>query len=224
MTSASVPLADSLMLERQEITEQRTLYLAARPITFEEFLTLFGEDDDVELVDGVVVQKMAAQLEHEKLFVWLLTLLNLYVSRYDLGIVLGSRTAVRVSGFRGRVPDILFVRKDRLPIVEQQAIDQAPNLVIELVSPNDRPSDLLPLEADYRSLGIPEIIFIDQSRQRVRVLRRDASGSYAEDTLSADGRLRIETLGGVELPVAHLLSEPRPDHLSLLSQMTAPSR
>jgi len=204
--------------------EQRTLYLAPRPITFDEFVTLFGEDDDVELLDGVVVQRMAAQLEHEKLFAWLFTLLNLYVAQHDIGILLGSRTAVRVTGFRGRVPDFVFVRKDRQDIVKQQAIDAAPDLVIESVSPNDRPSDLLPLEADYRSLGVPEIVFIDQPHQRVRILRRNSeTGDYTEDIPPADGTVRFATLGDITVAASALLTEPRPDILTVLSQFPSPT-
>jgi len=55
-----------------EIREERTLLLPTRPLTFDEFVRLFGEDDDVELVDGMVVKRMAAKDIHEDLFRWLL--------------------------------------------------------------------------------------------------------------------------------------------------------
>jgi hypothetical protein len=37
---------------------------------------LFGEDDDIELVDGMVVQRVAAKDIHEDLFRWLFVLLT----------------------------------------------------------------------------------------------------------------------------------------------------
>jgi len=42
-----------------ETREERTLLLPLnlRPLTFDEFVRMFGEDDDVELVDGMVVQR-----------------------------------------------------------------------------------------------------------------------------------------------------------------------
>ncbi len=82
----------------QEVNDERTLLVAARPLTFGEFVEMFGEDDEVELIDGVVVQRMAARLEHETLQVWLLSLLNNHVQARALGIVLGSRTAVQDNG------------------------------------------------------------------------------------------------------------------------------
>ncbi len=43
-----------------ETREERTLFLplTLRPMTFEEFVRLFGEDDDIELVDGMVGAKI----------------------------------------------------------------------------------------------------------------------------------------------------------------------
>lgn len=37
-----------------EIHDERTMLLPSRPLTFDEFVRLFGEDDDVELLDGIV--------------------------------------------------------------------------------------------------------------------------------------------------------------------------
>ncbi len=92
-----IPTAAPTKLKK--VTERRVLWVASRPVTFAEFLDRFGEDDDVELVDGVVVERMAAQLEHEKLFAWLFRLMGDYVEERDLGIVLGSRTAVEITTF-----------------------------------------------------------------------------------------------------------------------------
>jgi hypothetical protein len=53
----------------KEMTERRTLWVPPRPLTFDEYLDLFGPKDDVELIDGVVQKRMAVQLDHELLFV-----------------------------------------------------------------------------------------------------------------------------------------------------------
>ncbi|MCS6951098.1 MAG: Uma2 family endonuclease, partial [bacterium] len=116
----------------QECTE---VLADTAPITFEQYLHMFGEDDDYELIDGVAVERMAVQLDHERLFVWLIVLLGQFVEQRQLGIVLGSRSAVRINEFRGRLPDLLFVRAERMSIVQQKAIYGAPDLVIEIIPP-----------------------------------------------------------------------------------------
>jgi Uma2 family endonuclease len=161
---------------------------------------------------------MAAQIEHEKLFAWLDRVVGTYVSHRKLGIVLGSRTAVEISTYGGRLPDLLFVRSDRLEIVRDRAVYGAPDLVIEIVSPNDRPSELIALETEYRGLGVPEIIFLDLQRQRVRVLRRQHTGEYDEE-VRTEGSLRLEGIEGIELPLTALLQEPRPDEFATVSAL-----
>ncbi|MFN3422093.1 MAG: Uma2 family endonuclease, partial [Armatimonadota bacterium] len=101
-----------------EVREERTLLLTKRPLTFDEFVHLFGEDDDVELVDGVVVQRMAAKDIHEDLQGWLLSLLRFFAEDKSRGIVRGSRTPVKITEYRGRLPDIVFVRKENAHIVQ----------------------------------------------------------------------------------------------------------
>ncbi len=209
MTAATTIAPEEI---RQQV-EGRVVQYAERPIPFTAFLELSG-DRHIELVAGVMVEKMAAQLEHEKLFVWLDRVVGTYVSHRNLGIVLGSRTAVEISAYGGRLPDLLFVRRERMGIVREKAVYGAPDLVMEIVSPNDRPSDLIALETEYRGLGIPEIVFLDPPRRRVRVLRRRET-EYDEDTRT-ESALRLERVEGMELPVAALLAEPRPDELATI--------
>src|SRR5262245_4244860 len=193
----------------EQVREETVRWVWDRPITFDEFLDQFGPKDYYELVDGVAVEKPTVQLEHEKLEIWLRTVLHLYVRPRNLGIVLGSRSPVQIDQFRGRLPDLFFVAQERMGIVQQKATYGAPDLVIEIISPNDRPSDVIALETDFRAIGVREIVFIDQPRRRVRVLR-PRNGDYGEEVLTA-GALTLETLGGIRLDLAWLFTDPRPD-------------
>lgn len=193
-------------MTEEKVWEEAVKWIWPRPLTFAEFLEL--EKDNVELVDGVVVEKPMVQLDHEKLQFWLGRLLGDYVEERDLGIVLGSRTPVEISQFRGRMPDLLFIQKERLGILQQKAVFGAPDLIIEIISPNDRPSDLSALEVDYRSLGTREILFLDQKRRRVRALRKRDT-DYEESILTA-GTLDFETVEGFRLEIEWLFVEPRP--------------
>jgi Uma2 family endonuclease len=200
--------------------EGRIVRFSERPITFETFLDLSG-DTDMELVDGVMVEQMAAQLDHEKLCAWLTWILSGYVERKGLGIVLGSRTAVEIGTYGGRLPDILFVRQERMDIVRQKAVYGAPDLVIEIASPNDRPSDIIALETDYRSIDVPEIWFIDQPKRRVLALRKRPDG-YAEEEITS-GTLNSETVSGFELSLEWLFTDPRPSQFETLTDLLSKS-
>jgi Uma2 family endonuclease len=203
--------------ELREFKEQRVTLVPPRPLTFDEFVEMFNEDDDVELIDGTVVKRMAAQFEHEDLFGWLHTLLWNYIEVTGQGIVLGSRTAVQIHAYRGRLPDLLFVRWARKFIVKQKGVYGAPDLVVEIISPTDRPSDIIALETDYRNIGVREIWLIDLPRKQVKVLRRKRKG-YVEEVLS-EGVLRSDVIKGFWLRVEWLFAEKRPKALDVLRQI-----
>jgi Uma2 family endonuclease len=202
-----------------ETREERTLFLplTLRPMTFEEFVRLFGEDDDVELVDGMVVQRVAARDIHEDLQGWLLLIMRGYVSAKGLGIVRGSRTAVKITEHRGRLPDIVFVRKENAHIVQEDGIFGTPDLVVEIWSPGDRLSDMLAKEADYKSIGVLEIWFVDQQRRQVRVLRKGKEG-YEEKVMKR-GVLRSEIVEGFWVKVEWLFKKPLPNELETLQRL-----
>ncbi len=202
-----------------ETREERTLLLPMnlRPLTFDEFVRLFGEDDDVELVDGMVVQRVAARDIHEDLQGWLLLIMRGYVSEKGLGIVRGSRTAVKITEHRGRLPDIVFVRKENASIVQEEGIIGTPDLIVEIWSPWDRPSDMLAKEADYRSIGVPEIWFIDQQRRQVRVLRKGREGY--EEKVMRKGVLKSEVVEGFWVKVEWLFKKPLPNELETLQRL-----
>ena len=212
-------MTTSLMRATSEIVEGRVIRMAERPLSFTQFLDMAGEDDNLELVKGVLVERMAAQYPHERRFVWLLFLLNGYVRQRGLGVVLGSRTPVEIDAFGGRLPDLLFVRTDREQIIQDKAIYGAPDLVIEIISPNDRISELHALETDYRNIGVAEIVFVDAPKRRLLVLRR-RENDYTVETLST-GAFHSETVPGFHFQVEDLFQDPLPNEFDLLNALIA---
>lgn len=185
----------------------RRLYVADGPIDFETWLVL-AQDMDTELVRGVMKENMAAQYPHEWIFAWLFKILGIFVEERKLGVVLGSRSAVKINEVDGRLPDLLFVRADNTAIIQNSAIYGAPDLVIEIVSENDRPSDLVPLEADYREIGVREIAFIDPRKKRVRYLLK-TEADYEEAYLTT-GTLAFASVPGFHIEVEWLFAEEKP--------------
>lgn len=209
------------LLIRPDVTnDPRKVHVADGPIDFQTWISLTldcAQAYDTELISGVMVDKMSAQLPHEWIFAWVFRLLSNYVEKSELGTVLGSRTAVKISDFDGRLPDILFVRAENAAILHKDAIYGAPDLVIEIVSPNDRPSDLIPLETDYRTLGVQEILFIDPQKERVRVVQK-TDGGYSESFLYT-GRLELRTVPGFWLEVDWLFTADRPKALDVALEL-----
>jgi Uma2 family endonuclease len=208
----------NLLMETEEIVEGRVVHIAERPIPFERFLEL-AEGHWVELIDGVMVEKTMIQLDHERCSAWLYQIIGPYVEELGLGLMLSSRIMVRADDFGGRMPDLLFVRQERREIVQQKAVYGAPDLILEIVSPNDRPSDLRALEADYSRLGVPELVFIHLKKQEIRLLRK-RNGDY-EETIITSGPVTFEAIEGLTLQAEWILQEPRPGVRATLNALLA---
>ncbi|HLK61636.1 MAG TPA: Uma2 family endonuclease [Chthonomonadaceae bacterium] len=207
-----------LECETERSLEARLVYVGERAIPFERFLDM-AEGRWVELVQGVIVEKPMIQLNHERCSRWLYQVIGPYIERRGLGEMLSSRIMVKTETFGGRMPDLLFVRQERMDIVQQKAVYGAPDLIIEIISPSDRPSHVGELEADYFKLGVPELVFIHLQKQEIRLLRRHDEG-YTERVIT-EGRLIFEALPGLELDAAWVLCEPRPDVFDTLNALFA---
>jgi Uma2 family endonuclease len=204
-------------LTRELPSDAPVRFVAQRPIRFSEFVRLTDREDDYELIDGALVRKMVAFSDHETLFSWLHRLMGDFVEKRSLGKLYGSRTAVEIHAYRGRLPDLVFVRQENLAIIQQEGIFGTPDLIIELVSPNDRPGDVIALETDYRQIQTPEILFIHQKKRQVRLLRR--RDTDYEETLLTTGAFELESIPGFTLETDWLFEEPRPIIYDLLTHM-----
>jgi Uma2 family endonuclease len=194
-------------------------WVADRLLTIDDYLRLTDEDDLYELVDGMLVERtMAAVWHHEQLFGWIMSILSPYVEARQLGYVSGSRSAVKISEFRSRLPDLLFIRKERASIITESIITGAPDWVLEIRSRTNNPAEWRALEVDYRSIGVPELWLVDPQARRVRVVRQTESGYEVFER--SEGRLDSVAILGFWLETAWLFFDtPRPSALEVLKQL-----
>jgi len=201
-------------------SSSQTFYIADHPITLDEFCDLVDEDDDVELIDGVILEKMATQDPHEDLFRFLFSTLVIYTEKYNLGFIRGSRTLVPITTYKGRLPDILFVSKERENIIEEKRLIDAPDLVIEILSPNDRPSEIMQRLSNYEQIGVKEFWIIDQPHKQVRAYLLDESTKFFATLEIKDSVLRSKVIKGFWLKVDWLWQKPLPSVLEVFKETT----
>ena len=72
-----------------------------------------------------------------------------------------------------RGPDVAFLSAERLRALEDERrfIPGAPDLAIEVLSPHDRPGEVLSKVADYLAAGSSVVWVVDPIRERVSVFR-----------------------------------------------------
>jgi Uma2 family endonuclease len=142
-------------------------------------LAAMPNDKDFELVDGHLVERAMGNEA-----AWITSRLNSRIERHveacQLGWVFGSEAGYRIDPHRPnllRKPDISFVRHGRLPggKPSKSYENLAPDLVVEVVSPNDTVAELEEKIEEYLSAGVQLIWIVNPSTETVRVHRADKS-------------------------------------------------
>ena len=101
-----------------------------------------------------------------------------HVEAEDLGEVFGAETGFKLENNPDTVlaPDVAFIRKDRLPKGEfpEGYWTIAPDLVIEIISPGDRPGDVEEKVELYLAAGV-RAVWLFYPRTRTVTVRRSHS-------------------------------------------------
>src|SRR5215510_13117158 len=126
-------------------------------MTEEEFVTWCDEDIKAEWVDGEVIMPSPANLKHVDLAGFLNLILRMFVTSRGLGVVYGPELQVRFASLRRRrVPDLLFVSTERMSILKATEVDGAPDLIVEIVSPDSPARDWREKYLEYEAAGVRE--------------------------------------------------------------------
>lgn len=182
-------------------------------ITIEEFIRLYGDEGPFEIIEGERVP-VAPQITRSGRIAGRLFLeLAAYVKQNNLGEVFTEVPFVLVLELQwvagSRVPDLMFVRADRLaqlaaadPEWENKPLTLVPDLVVEIISPTDRASDVSKKIARYLQDGVQIAWLIDPEIQVVTI---HASGSKQITRLSSEDTLTGgDVVPGFEMAVAKL--------------------
>jgi len=176
-------------------------------LTYDDYLALPETKQRYEIIDGELIWRCPAPtIKHQRVVKKACVKLDPFVEENDLGELILSPVDVVVSRnpLRMRQPDLLFVRKERLSIV-QERVEGAPDLVIEVLSPgNARPSVLEKL-SDYARIGVRECWIFSPEALTLEVLVLNR-GRYKRLGLFGSGdRIRSQVWPQLSLTVDDLL-------------------
>ncbi len=158
--------------------------------TAEEFVRLQPPDKRSELVNGQLIVREPAGFRHGRIAARLAHRLSERVEANDLGVVCAAETGfvLKREPDTVRGPDVAFISRERLPDPEPVAFAElAPDLAVEVLSPDDRPGAVLSKVADWLNAGSRMVWVVDPVRRLVRVYRQDGSESVVTGTGALDG-------------------------------------
>lgn len=149
-------------------------------MTVDEFLDSSLPDGKAELVRGELRLTPTRAVLHGRAATNLVVLLSIYVRQHRLGMVFGDSVGYELTRFplTVRVPDLSFVRADRLPHAgldpRERVFRFAPDLAVEVLSPSETASELEEKLHDYIGAGASLIWIADPLRRTIMTIPVDA--------------------------------------------------
>jgi Uma2 family endonuclease len=177
--------------------------ITERRLTLEEFLELPEESPALELVDGVVSQKVAPQWLHGRLQYATAAVINGFAEPRKLAMAFPEIREAH--GRDSLVPDVGIYRWARIPRTAAGRLTNArpspPDIAIEIISPGQTLAELIEKGRRYLAHGVQIVVIISPGPETVTLMRADGSLT----TLRADDRIDLDTvLPGLELTVRAL--------------------
>lgn len=160
------------------------------------------EDDfDYELVDGVKEAKMAGA-KHGEIGAKLTVELGIYLKQNPLGKLYNSNTTFQI-GANERMPDVSLVFATRIPAEGAPSTkwEIAPDLAIEVISPNDVWEKVSDKVREYFAAGVQQVWLVSQLQQQVMIYD---SPTQIRVLTAADDLTSEKLLPGFQCRVADL--------------------
>ncbi len=154
--------------------------------TYQDYLHM-PEDKRYELIEGEFFMMPSPKEYHQRILMNLSAILYNFARESKSGIVYVAPFDVVFSEENVVQPDIVFVSKERKNIITKDNIKGAPDLLIEILSPNISYRDNEIKRKLYFKYGVKEYWIVDPDGQTIEVL------SIARNSYKTSGIYNINT-------------------------------
>ena len=173
--------------------------------TYEDYCRIPDDGKRYEVIRGVLHVSPAPRTRHQLVVADLFGLLHQFVKTRRLGKVIPSPVDVLLPGLASPIqPDIVFVSRERLGIIQEKNIAGAPDLVIEVLSPRNVQSDLGARLELFAEGGIDECWVVDPEAFRIDVHVRQGTVYVIDGSYVADASARSRAIPDFEVTVADI--------------------
>ena len=161
-------------------------------VTAEELLAMPDDGFRYELVAGEIRKMTPASMEHCNVASELHGRLWQHVFQHKLGKLYVSEPGFRLSRDPDtvRVPDIAFIRRDRLRRRDRREAfwPGAPDLAVEVVSPNDAPSEVDEKVMAWLDAGAGMVWVVNPASRSIAVYRSSTDTQTLTEKDELDGQ------------------------------------
>ncbi len=179
----------------------------SKALTDEQFMSLPEDSNCYEYVDGELVIVANSGVEHGYLALTLGYFLTGFVRTHKLGVTCDSSTAFKMKTGNKRSPDLAFIAKERLQGLKRLPkgfFDGAPDLAIEIISPNNTFEEIHNKLVEYFENGTRLVWVILPDEECVLVYHKPKPSKLLQLEDSLDGE---DVIPNFNLPLSELFQE-----------------
>ncbi|MBC1237560.1 Uma2 family endonuclease [Nostoc sp. 2RC] len=174
-------------------------------LSLKEFLSLPEGDVYYEFIDGQAVPKVSPKFFHSTLQIALGLLIRAWCKGKGRVLPEWAILLKRQGKDWAPLPDLTYISYERLPKTWKcnEACPVIPELVIEIISPDQTIKEFEEKAKDYLTAGVSRVWVIDSEVMSIRVFLPDGSNQVYTDNISI-----VDTLfPGLELTTRQIFEE-----------------
>jgi Uma2 family endonuclease len=181
-------------------------------MTYEDYLAEGEVFKRYDIIDGVREYMTNPTRLHQRVLRRIARAFEDYEAESGRGqsILAPSDVLIRRAPLRTRQPDVLFISTERLalnaPETDPAPLSPAPELVVEVLSPNERRGSRSVKIADYCAVGVLECWIVSPDARTIEVLRLSKQGPQSVATYGEGETAVSITFPSVAVPVASIFA------------------
>jgi Uma2 family endonuclease len=152
-------------------------------LTYEDYVLLPNDRNRHEILEGELTVTPAPSTKHQTASGNLFVLLAHHIKQRDLGKLFHAPIDLILESTSVLQPDLLFVSKARQNIITERAVEGAPDLVIEILSPATSRTDRTTKAQIYSRHRVPAYWIVDPEQEVIEIYLLEADGYRLAATL-----------------------------------------
>jgi Uma2 family endonuclease len=189
------------ILESDHVTLPKGIY------TYEDYLKLPNDGKRYEIIEGVLYVANAPSFQHQSTVHQLDRQIGNFVSEHQLGYVIPAPFEVHLSALSRPVqPDITFIRTERISVQSLQIFEGAPDLIVEVLSPDSIRRDRVIKFTAYEAAGVTEYWIANPNTHTVEVFILSHGEYAALGEFKAAETIQSQVLTGIEITTHSLFA------------------
>jgi Uma2 family endonuclease len=174
-------------------------HLPSGPLTYEDYVELPDDGKRYEVLDGELFVSPAPVPRHQRVSRNLHWELMRHVRTHRLGEVLYGPIDLILAPTTIAQPDLVFIRTGRESIVTERAIESAPDLVVEILSPSTSRKDRTTKASLYARFGIEHYWIVDPDERTFEAYELEGGAYRLVSKQDGDAIARSRLFPGLEI-------------------------